>query len=85
MTLIDAFQQSPAFYISTVFVLGLLIGSFLNVVIYRLPIMMENSWRSDSMAFLAEDDASDITPESIAEEKTENFNLIFSKLSLPSL
>jgi len=24
---------------------GLLVGSFLNVVIYRLPIMMENEWR----------------------------------------
>ena len=26
-------------------ILGLLVGSFLNVVIYRLPIMMENDWR----------------------------------------
>jgi leader peptidase (prepilin peptidase)/N-methyltransferase len=26
-------------------VLGLLVGSFLNVVIYRLPIMMEREWR----------------------------------------
>ena len=26
------------------FVLGLLIGSFLNVVIHRLPLMMERAW-----------------------------------------
>lgn len=26
---------------------GLLIGSFLNVVIYRLPIMMEREWKRD--------------------------------------
>ena len=26
--------------------LGLLVGSFLNVVIYRIPIMMENEWRA---------------------------------------
>ena len=26
--------------------LGLLIGSFLNVVIYRLPVMMEAHWLS---------------------------------------
>ena len=27
---------------------GLLIGSFLNVVIYRLPIMMERSWMAEA-------------------------------------
>jgi leader peptidase (prepilin peptidase)/N-methyltransferase len=26
---------------------GALVGSFLNVIIYRLPIMMENQWRTD--------------------------------------
>src|SRR5262245_7011250 len=29
-----------------IFLLGLVIGSFLNVVIYRLPIMMERDWRT---------------------------------------
>lgn len=28
-------------------VLGLIVGSFLNVVIYRLPLMMERAWRRD--------------------------------------
>jgi leader peptidase (prepilin peptidase)/N-methyltransferase len=28
-------------------VVGLLVGSFLNVVIYRLPIMLERQWRED--------------------------------------
>jgi leader peptidase (prepilin peptidase)/N-methyltransferase len=28
-------------------VLGLLIGSFLNVVIYRLPLMMEAQWKAE--------------------------------------
>jgi leader peptidase (prepilin peptidase)/N-methyltransferase len=32
--------------------LGLLVGSFLNVVIYRLPIMMESSWRRDCCELL---------------------------------
>ena len=36
---------SPAFFIFLMILLGLLIGSFLNVVIYRLPIMMEREWR----------------------------------------
>jgi len=32
--------------------LGLCIGSFLNVVIHRLPIMMERGWRAESAALL---------------------------------
>ena len=36
---------------------GLMVGSFLNVVIHRLPIMMERDWRSqcDDLFGLAED------------------------------
>jgi leader peptidase (prepilin peptidase)/N-methyltransferase len=33
-------------------VLGLLIGSFLNVVIYRIPVMMYRDWLSDAVANL---------------------------------
>lgn len=36
-------------------VLGLIIGSFLNVVIHRLPLMMERRWREEAQAFLASD------------------------------
>jgi leader peptidase (prepilin peptidase)/N-methyltransferase len=32
--------------------LGLLVGSFLNVVIYRLPVMMETRWRRDCCELL---------------------------------
>lgn len=32
--------------------LGLLVGSFLNVVIYRLPVMMESRWRRDCCELL---------------------------------
>ena len=35
-------------------VLGLLIGSFLNVVIYRLPKMMERQWNAEVAAYAAE-------------------------------
>jgi leader peptidase (prepilin peptidase)/N-methyltransferase len=31
--------------------LGLLVGSFLNVVIYRLPIMLEAQWKSEAAEF----------------------------------
>ncbi len=42
----ELFIQSPALFIIVCFILALLIGSFLNVVIYRLPIMMEREWRA---------------------------------------
>ena len=34
------------------FVLGLIVGSFLNVVIYRLPIILEREWRTQAAEFL---------------------------------
>lgn len=33
---------------------GLLVGSFLNVVIHRLPVMMENGWRREARELLGE-------------------------------
>ncbi len=39
---------SPALLIGVVFVLGLLVGSFLNVVIHRLPVMMDREWRAQA-------------------------------------
>ncbi len=33
-------------------VLGLCVGSFLNVVVHRMPLMLERQWRADSAAML---------------------------------
>ena len=49
---VSLFEQQPVFYLATLFVLGAVVGSFLNVVIYRLPVMMEREWRSDCLEFL---------------------------------
>jgi len=49
---ISQFEQYPVLYLGTLFVFGSLIGSFLNVVIYRLPIMMQREWRNDCLEFL---------------------------------
>ncbi len=40
------FSENLTAFISVIAILGLLIGSFLNVVILRLPIMMEKEWFS---------------------------------------
>jgi leader peptidase (prepilin peptidase) / N-methyltransferase len=47
------YASSPALFAGSVFLLGLIIGSFLNVVIYRLPIILEREWRSQASEVLA--------------------------------
>jgi len=44
-TISSAFIQSPMLFVSFCMLIGLIIGSFLNVVIYRLPKMMELAWQ----------------------------------------
>ncbi len=44
--LFQLLQSSPLAFIITCGMLGLMVGSFLNVVIHRLPRMMELDWRS---------------------------------------
>jgi leader peptidase (prepilin peptidase)/N-methyltransferase len=46
--------------------LGLMVGSFLNVVIYRLPLMMESRWRSDCCELLEVDQGKAETPLNLA-------------------
>jgi leader peptidase (prepilin peptidase) / N-methyltransferase len=45
MNLLDLLQTTPAAFIGLCIVLGLLVGSFLNVVIHRLPKMLELGWQ----------------------------------------
>ena len=40
----ELMSNSPTAFITVAFLLSLLVGSFLNVVIYRLPIMLEREW-----------------------------------------
>lgn len=40
------------FYYISIFLLGLIIGSFLNVVIYRLPLMLQQQWRREAKLIL---------------------------------
>src|SRR5947209_8526053 len=47
MSLVQAFEAFPAFFVTSVILLSLAIGSFLNVVIHRLPKMLERQWRDE--------------------------------------
>ncbi len=53
--LISLFQQSSFFFYFTVASISLAVGSFLNVVIYRMPKMMEYNWYQECREFLADE------------------------------
>ncbi|HTU67005.1 MAG TPA: A24 family peptidase [Steroidobacteraceae bacterium] len=55
MEFLDTLAKHPALFIGSCTVLGLLIGSFLNVVIYRLPVMMDNAMRAECAELAAAD------------------------------
>jgi leader peptidase (prepilin peptidase) / N-methyltransferase len=47
MTILDVMRDHPGLLYGTVAFAGLCVGSFLNVVIHRLPRMMEAQWRAE--------------------------------------
>lgn len=59
MSSLQLLQDSPALFISLFSLLGLLVGSFLNVAIHRLPKMMEREWREQYAEFSGQE----ITPQ----------------------
>jgi leader peptidase (prepilin peptidase)/N-methyltransferase len=54
-------------FMALVTVLGLIVGSFLNVVIYRLPVMLDRDWRRQCRELSS--------PDAPAEDDAEPFNL----------
>ncbi len=56
------------------FIFGLLIGSFLNVVIYRIPLQLASSWKKESRDFLG------LEPET---ETSSPVNLVFPASACP--
>ena len=65
---VEFLQAQPIFYLFLIFLIGLAVGSFLNVVIVRLPKMIERDWREECCNFL------NLNSENV--EQKEQFNLI---------
>lgn len=57
MELLSLLQQSPALALSVALVAGLCVGSFLNVVIVRVPKMMELEWQQQAAELRGEEHA----------------------------
>ena len=66
----------PAFYLATDFLFCLMVGSFLNVVILRLPVMMKKEWREECCEFL------ELNTEE--EPRSPTFNLILPRSRCPN-
>jgi leader peptidase (prepilin peptidase)/N-methyltransferase len=76
--LIYGLTISSVTWISLIFVFGLLIGSFLNVVIHRVPIMLDREWRSQAEEVLREEVADDKEPAESQKEEVApaRYNLV---------
>lgn len=53
MSLADYLASHPLAFVACMLVLGLLVGSFLNVLIYRLPLMLQRDWQQQAREILA--------------------------------
>ncbi|HXH04589.1 MAG TPA: A24 family peptidase [Candidatus Competibacteraceae bacterium] len=54
MAVLELLAASPALFVGIALLLGLLLGSFLNVAIHRLPIMLERDWRAQCAELLGQ-------------------------------
>ena len=75
MAFLSLLENSSIMLLCVCFVLGLTVGSFLNVVIYRLPIMLHRQWKQECCDFLEIDNAD-------SQEKA--FNLSIPRSTCPN-
>lgn len=72
--LIMLMEQIPALVYGFVAILGILVGSFLNVVIYRLPVMMAREWKNECAEYF---------PDANLQIENETFNLVLPRSRCP--
>ncbi|MGB8338065.1 MAG: A24 family peptidase [Burkholderiales bacterium] len=79
MLLFDFLRASPAGFVVFCSIIGLLVGSFLNVVIHRLPRMMERDWKSQIDEYLQLD-----SPSPPKQTQAAKYNLVVPRSACPS-
>ena len=77
MELISVLRDNVAFFLTIVGLFSLLVGSFLNAAIYRIPIMMQQGWREECQELFGGKD------ESSTVESSKTFNLFIPRSQCP--
>lgn len=78
MDLLQVFQTTPVAFIALCGLLGLMVGSFLNVVIHRLPRMMEQEWREQCASL-------DVDPAQVSPTPSgPRYNLVVPRSACPA-
>jgi leader peptidase (prepilin peptidase)/N-methyltransferase len=78
------YTDNLAVFTGSVFLLGLVIGSFLNVVIYRLPIILERDWRSQASELLLSANYTAAATTSTTQAVPERFTLSTPRSACPA-
>ena len=81
MTLFEVLATSHWLLTGSAFLLSLLVGSFLNVVIHRLPIMLDRQWRGQALEML--DPESDQRSTAERSQATSRYNLVTPRSACP--
>ena len=76
-------ELSPVAWVALAVALGLVVGSFLNVVIHRLPVMLERQWRAQCAELAAPATAPAAAP-GAAPAAHKPYNLIVPRSACPS-
>ena len=89
MEFIAALQKSPPLFAMAAILFGLLVGSFLNVVIHRLPKMLERDWKAQCLDYLGDPGRPDAKakPDSIGAEPSAapaRYNLVVPRSACPA-
>jgi len=81
MDLINLLQQNITFFLIFTGIFSLIIGSFLNAVIYRIPKMMQREWHHECTELLQN---KTLEPQKVGKEKREEkFNLMTPRSTCP--
>ena len=95
MYAIEFLQSSPVALTTVTVLLGLMVGSFLNVVIHRLPIMLRREWSAQAMEVIADWAQREDAPESLrkpaeslaevrkVEAKAPRYNIVVPRSACP--
>jgi len=87
------FHLTPGLFVFLATLFGFVVGSFLNVIIYRLPKMLFASWKKEAVSFLSEEAPTLLAagvgpktieaPDGLNPTKTDRFNLAFPASHCP--